>query len=309
MRHGAPLDYFLHAYGPAARPTLALGWTYALICIGVCLIVAGLLTYALMRRRGGGDALIAHDTSGIRWVFIGGGVSTLILFGMAIYAFVALREVAAPARTPISIAVTGYDWWWKADYGGLVVANELHIPTGVPVNIRLNSADVIHAFWVPQLAGKTQMIPGVTTHQWLEADRPGVYRGQCTQFCGAQHAHMAFEVVAQSPADYRAWLTAQSRPAASPTGPLARTGEQVFVSHCGGCHTVRGTKADGDHAPDLTHLMSRRLIAAGLLPTTPDTVMDWVQHAQTLKPGTRMPSFDLPPDDRAALRAYLTGLS
>lgn len=309
MRHGAPLDYFSHVYGPVARSMQALGWTYTAICVGVCLVIIGLLMTAMMRRRGGGDRIVTESGPALTWVMIGSGVSTLILFGMAIYAFIALRAVAAPAKAPVTIAVTGYDWWWKADYGGVVVANELHIPTGVPVKIDLRSADVIHAFWVPQLAGKTQMIPGVTTHQWLQADRPGVYRGQCTQFCGEQHAHMAFEVVAQSPADYRAWLAAQAANAAAPSSALAQTGQHYFRSHCGGCHSVRGTEATGQHAPDLTHLMSRRELAAGLTPNTPDNLINWVEHAQDLKPGTRMPSFDLTPEQRTALKAYLTGLS
>jgi cytochrome c oxidase subunit 2 len=309
MRDRAPLDFFLHAYGPAARPTLWLGWTYAIICLLVCIIITGLLTYALMKRRSGDPEAILHGAAGLKGVFIGSLIATVILFGMAIYAFIALRSVMAPAQAPISIAVTGYDWWWRADYGGVTTANELHIPTGVPVAIRLNSADVIHAFWVPQLAGKTQMIPGVTTQQWLQANRPGVYEGQCTQFCGEQHAHMAFEVVAQSPSDYRAWLAAQAADAAAPQTALAQKGEDIFVRQCGGCHTVRGTPAKGAHAPDLTHLMSRRKIAAGLILNTPDNVMNWVEHAQDLKPGARMPAFNLTKDQRAALRAYLAGLS
>lgn len=304
-----PLGYFLHASGPAARPTLWLGWSYAAICLIVCLLIAGLLLFGIWRRRDGDNGIL-RDTAGVRWVMIGAGISTVVLFAMAIAAFAGLMAVAAPPRpAPLIIAVTGYDWWWKADYGDFATANELHIPTGVPVLIQLQSADVIHAFWVPQLAGKTQMIPGVSTQQWLQADQPGVYRGQCTQFCGLQHAHMAFEVVAQSPADFERWRAGQAAPALPPVAPDALAGRLVFGARCGACHTVRGSDASGVHGPDLTHLMSRRMIAAGLTATTPDSVMDWVAHAQERKPGARMPDTRLSPQDTARLRAYLAGLT
>jgi cytochrome c oxidase subunit 2 len=302
------LGYFLGASGPAARPTLWLDWGFAGVSVAVCLLIAGLLLFSLYRRRADGEAIV-HDTAGVRWVMVGAGLSAGILLVMAVAAFAALMAVAAPPRpASLVIAVTGYDWWWKADYGDFATANELHIPTGVPVYIRLQSADVIHAFWVPQLAGKTQMIPGVSTHQWLQADRPGIYRGQCTQFCGVQHAHMAFEVVAQSPADFARWRASQAGAAIPPVTADAMAGQVVFQGRCGGCHTVRGMVAKGEHGPDLTHLMSRRTIAAGLIETTPDTVMDWVVHAQERKPGARMPDTNLSPTDAAALRAYLSGL-
>ena len=296
-----PLQYVLSASGPAARPTLWLDWVFAAICVAVCVIVAGLLIGGIVRHRQA--AGVMREDQGLYWMLFGTGTSVVVLTGMAVYALVALNGVSMPARTAFKIAVTGYDWWWRADYGDFATANEIHIPTGVPVEIDLNSADVIHAFWVPQLAGKTEMIPGQSTHQWIQADRPGVYRGQCTQFCGLQHAHMAFEVVAQSPADYAQWRATQAQPAAT-GGP----GEAVFVDRCGGCHTVRGTSAAGTHGPDLTHLMSRRTIAAGLMPATPDNVMAWVEHPQALKPGAQMPDTVLTPADRTTLSAYLQGL-
>ncbi len=303
-----PLQYFLSAAGPAARPTLWLDWVFTAICVFVCLIVAGLLLGGLVRRRETTGVMrkdVMREDWGLYWMLLGTGTSVVVLTGMAIYALAALNGVVGPPRAPaLQIAVTGYDWWWRADYGDFVTANEIHIPTGVPVVIALNSADVIHAFWVPQLAGKTQMIPGQSTRQWLQADQPGVYRGQCTQFCGLQHAHMAFEVVAQSPADFAAWRAAQAQPAQATGLP----GEALFVDRCGGCHTVRGTAAAGQHAPDLTHLMSRREIAAGLMATTPANVMEWVEHAQALKPGAQMPDTVLTPAERADLASYLQTL-
>ncbi len=297
-----PLQYVLSASGPAARPTLWLDWVFAAICVAVCVIVAGLLVGGVVRRRKA--AGIMREDQGLYWMLFGTGTSVVVLTGMAVYALVALNGVSMPAHPAFRIAVTGYDWWWRADYGDFATANEIHIPTGVPVEIDLNSADVIHAFWVPQLAGKTEMIPGQSTHQWIQADHPGVYRGQCTQFCGLQHAHMAFEVVAQNPADYATWRTAQTQPAAV----AGSTGEALFIDRCGGCHTVRGTPAAGMHGPDLTHLMSRRMIAAGLMPATPENVMAWVDHPQALKPGAQMPDTVLSPPERADLAAYLQTL-
>jgi cytochrome c oxidase subunit 2 len=167
---------------------------------------------------------------------------------------------------------------------------------------------VIHAFWVPRLAGKTQAIPGQVNTQWIQADVPGVYRGQCTQFCGAQHAHMAFDVVAQPQADFDAWRDAQGRQAASPADGQVRTGQKIFMDRCAGCHTVRGSDAAGVQAPDLTHVGSRRQLAAGSLTNTPEHLLDWVQHAQEIKPDSLMPSITLNVQDAAALSAYLATL-
>jgi cytochrome c oxidase subunit 2 len=189
-----------------------------------------------------------------------------------------------------------------------VTANEIHIPVGMPVLVKLKSADVIHAFWVPMLAGKTQMIPGLTNRQWIEADVAGVYRGQCMQYCGVQHAHMGLEIVAQSQDEFRTWQEAQLRPAATSSATDITAGKGLFMDNCAGCHTVRGTEAVGAHAPDLTHLQSRRLIAAGSLTNTPEHLVQWITHAQELKPGARMPSFTLSDTEISALSAFLSTL-
>jgi cytochrome c oxidase subunit 2 len=311
----APLNYFLHAAGPAAAPTLTLGWIFTAICTAVCVIVAALLIGGIVRRRPELPARGLIHTSGMRWIVIGVGVSTLVLAAMLAHALVTLERVATPPATPaLTITVTAYDWWWKVAYDDspdparrFVTANEIHIPTGEPVRIVLRSADVIHAFWVPRLAGKTQTIPGQTNEQWIQADAPGVYRGQCTQFCGAQHAHMAFEVVAQDRAAFAAWLDRQARPVASDTSSLA--GHKLFVDKCAGCHAIRGTDANGMQAPDLTHLNSRRLIAAGALKNTPQNQLDWIAHAQSIKPESLMPSIALTSDEAEKLSAYLATLN
>jgi cytochrome c oxidase subunit 2 len=314
----APLEYLAHAAGPASLPTQRLEWALIALVSAVMIVVAALLVAALMRRRGSGrpDA-IGAEAGGMSWIYIGTGVSSLALFAALIYVMATLESVAAPRVAPaLQIDVTAYDWWWKVEYPdaddasrSFATANEIHIPVGVPVQIKLRSADVIHAFWVPQLAGKTEMIPGQINEQWIEADAPGVYRGQCSQFCGAQHAHMAFEVVAQPPAEFDAWRRAQARDA-SPAAQSAaiNAGKRLFGERCAGCHAVRGTDAAGAQAPDLTHLGSRRLIAAGQLPNTAANRLDWIQHAQRIKPDSMMPSMALSASDASALSAYLATL-
>lgn len=307
-----PLAYVVHAAGPAARPVFVLGWALLALCTFVCIAIAVLLLIATFRRRtraGGG-----HD-SGLAIVTVGSAISVVLLFGALVYMLRVLGTVALPPRPPaLTIVVTAHDWWWAVRYpddaGGtaFVTANEIHIPVGEPVAVELKSADVIHAFWVPQLAGKTQTIPGQTNHQWLQADRPGVYRGQCSQYCGAQHAHMAFEVVAEPPDAFRAWLAAQRQPPPAPAAGAEQRGRHVFSMRCAGCHTVRGTDATGDAGPDLSHLGSRRLLAAGTLDNTPDNLRRWIAHAQQIKPQTLMPSFALAPRDADDLAAYLATL-
>ena len=311
----APLDYFRHAHGPAAGPTQILDWVFTGIVCAVCIVIACLLLVAIFLKRQPREAReITEGGRGPSWIAIGTALSTILLFAMAIYALQVLNVSAMPSDKPgLTITVTAYDWWWRAKYESanvrdrFVTANEIHIPVGMPVLVKLNSADVIHAFWVPQLAGKTQAIPGLTTQQWLQADEPGVYRGQCTQFCGLQHAHMAFEVIAESPAAFEQWEQDQRKTAAS-TALNTSAGQKIFMDQCGACHTVRGTAAAGDHAPDLTHLGSRSMIGAGLMTNTPEHLSDWIAHAQELKPGSRMPDIALPADQAAALSTYLATL-
>lgn len=320
----APLEYVLHAAGPAASPTLRLAWALLALTLAVACIVTALLVTALIRGRlrektRTDPTALGADAGGMRWVWIGSGLSTLGLFGALIYALVTLESVAMPSRAPsITIDVTGYDWWWKIEYRDpaspadaaqtITTANELHIPVGEPIRIVLHSADVIHAFWVPQLAGKTQAIPGITNEQWIQADHAGTYRGQCTQFCGEQHAHMGFEVMAQPRADFDAWLRLQRMPADTGTTVIdahTQAGQALFGTRCAGCHTVRGTDAAGVQGPDLTHLNSRAMIAAGTLSNSEANQLDWVMHAQQIKPDSLMPSIPLTTDEAVALTAYL----
>jgi len=316
----APLQYLFDPAGPASAPTYTLGWALIGLVSFVVIVVAVLLVGALCRRRPplapGEERKLPPDSGGMSWIVIGTGLSTLGLFGALVYAMVTLESVASPpSEPPLTIDVTGYDWWWKVHYidaanpsREFVTANEIHIPVGVPVRVELRSADVIHTFWVPRLTGKMEMIPGQTNMQWMQADRPGIFRGQCAQFCGPGHAHMAFEVIAQPKAEFEAWADAQRKSAQPLATPEARAGQHVFDERCAGCHTVRGTSAVGMQAPDLTHLASRRTIVAAQLENTAQNRLDWIEHAQRIKPDALMPSIALSASDAAALSSYLSTL-
>ncbi|SFN62766.1 cytochrome c oxidase subunit 2 [Nitrosospira briensis] len=312
----APLNYFLHSHGPASRPTMYLGWVLAGLSVAVCLIIALLLITAMLRKRPAADSrVIGQESGGLRWIYIGTGISTCILAGLVVYSLMVLNNVANPPTAPaITLTVTGYDWWWKIEYDHpesakrFITANEIHVPVGQPVLLKLKSADVIHAFWVPKLAGKTQLIPGLINQKWIQADEAGIYSGQCSQFCGVGHAHMGFEVVAESANDFQKWQEEQLRTVSpSPAGRI-NAGYKLFLDRCAGCHTIRGTDAAGEHGPDLTHLNSRRRLAGGLLANTPDDLMDWITRAQKHKPGSRMPSMVLSDDERSVLALFLSTL-
>jgi cytochrome c oxidase subunit 2 len=213
------------------------------------------------------------------------------------------------------INVTAYQWWWQATYEDhepariFHTANELHVPVGRPVLVRLRSNDVIHSFWVPNLHGKRDLIPGRELFITFRADKPGVYRGQCAEFCGHQHARMAFLVVAEEPESYERWAEAQRQSAREPRSETEKRGQEVFMSSpCMMCHTIQGTPAQGRVAPDLTHIASRRTLAAGTLPNTRGNLASWIVDPHASKPGVNMPAIALRPDDLHALLAYLGSL-
>lgn len=316
----APMAYF-HTVGPAADPITRLGWGLGVVSIAVVVIIAVLLLVGIFRRRRqlpedrSEQLAVRRDAGGMQWIYIGVGVSTIVLIACMIWTLVTIGLVKSPAVAPVlTIQITASQWWWSLRYANsqaqrtFITANEIHIPVGQPVRFELSSADVIHSFWVPKLAGKMDIIPGQTNVTWLQANRPGVYRGQCAVFCGAQHAHMAFVVVAQTPQDFAAWLDAQLKDAPVPVSGTALAGAQVFQAHCAACHTVRGSNAAGLVGPDLTHLMARRSLAAGLLPNTPGNLAGWISHPQGLKPGSDMPNQTLSGLELANVMAYLNTL-
>lgn len=315
-----PLNYMRSA-GPAADPLTQLGWGLLIISLLVTLIIAVLLVLAIFRRRGKanvdaqGRLPLGRGAGGMSWIYIGVGISTVVLFATTIWTLLTLSAVASPAVKPaLTLEVTGHQWWWEVKYLNdapsqtFVTANEIHIPVGKPVRVKVATSDVIHSFWVPQLAGKIDVIPGQNNSLWLQADQPGDYAGQCMEYCGTQHAHMAFHVIAQDPAEFAAWRRQQLAPA-SPAGTSVQRGQQVFMLRCSVCHTVRGTMAGGRLGPDLTHVASRSTIAAGQLPNNTATLAAWITGAQTLKPGCRMPSIQLTAQELNNVVAYLGSLN
>ncbi len=217
-----------------------------------------------------------------------------------------------PLQDAVHIEVTANQWWWSVKYidgpvsQTFVTANEIHVPVGRPVLVKLRASDVIHSLWIPSLAGKKDLVPGRTATLAFRADRPGIYRGQCAEFCGFQHAFMAFEVHAQPPEQYEAWRRQQQQPAPEPAEARAQRGKQLFQSiQCAMCHGIQGTIAQGHTAPDLTHLASRRTIAAGTLPNTAANLASWIADPHRHKPGVNMPANPMSAEDLAALVAYL----
>jgi cytochrome c oxidase subunit 2 len=250
---------------------------------------------------------------------VGGGIlfPLAVLSALTLYAFFSTAALVRADEAPAArIEVTGELWWWRVKYrdanGEVIVetANEIHIPAGLPVDFTLTSADVIHSFWVPNLAGKIDMLPGHVNRLRIRAEAPGVFRGQCAEYCGAQHANMAFQVVAHAPADYASWLATHVRPAAEPDTAFLQQGRQAFFDNgCGQCHVVHGTPAAGGLGPDLTHVGSRLTLAAGIYPNGVGPLAGWIAGSQQLKPGNRMPSFGhIPPEDLRALAAYMHSL-
>jgi cytochrome c oxidase subunit 2 len=217
---------------------------------------------------------------------------------------------ATPESDATDIEVIGWMWWWEVRYPrlGIVSANEVHIPVGRPVRLTVSTADVIHSFWVPRLHGKLDLVPGRANTLRLDATEPGVYRGQCAEYCGLQHTRMGITVVAHDADSYATWTANEQAPAATPVDSLAARGAGVFEVACAACHTVRGTLATGARGPDLTHLASRRAIGAGTLPNTREHLMAWVADAQRVKPGNAMPTMHLRDDDLRAVVAYLETL-
>jgi cytochrome c oxidase subunit II len=311
-----PMDT-LHADGLMAKRILPLTQALLIVSAVVVVIITALVSIAILRRgRGGGvpDTPI-EETGGRGWISIGVGLSTIVLVGLVVWTSMTMARIANPPDKPaLSIDVRGHQWWWEFVYRNddpskiFTTANEIHIPVGKPVRFTLNGEDVIHTFWVPSLGGKIQLIPGQTNITWLQADRPGVYRGQCSQYCGQQHAHMVFSVFADAPNAFEAWREEQLRAAPQPVSDEMRLGEQRFIGRCGVCHTVRGTPANGHVGPDLTHLMSRTTIAGGELPNNPGFLSGWVANPQGLKPGSLMPDPELSGPDLASIRSFLVTL-
>ena len=306
--------------GTLATRTEQLWWFAFWIATAVYVITLAFLAWSVARarrRERTGHALDGGvEQRMTRAVIYGVGATVTILLVFLGYDLMVGRTLSpVPSTRPLTIEVTGRQWWWSVTYadssprGRFTTANEVHVPVGEPVLFLLSAQDVIHSFWVPNLAGKKDMIPGYTASFWFQADTAGVYRGQCAEFCGTQHAKMALWIVAEPRARYDAWAAQQREPAKAPGDSVAARGKEVFlVTSCAMCHAIEGTEAGSHAGPDLTHVGSRRTLAAGSLPNTREALAAWITDAQSFKPGARMPANALHPDDLNALVTYLQGL-
>lgn len=308
----------LEPYGPDSARTAYMTWGMFAVAGIVVIVVSILLWMAFQRsRQDRSEAnLYANDRTSLRNVVLGGGfaplIVLLIMMGLGIGIENSINTLGKNGADNLEIEIIGHQWWWEVRYTNQVfdTANEIHIPAGQPVTLHVTTADVIHSFWVPELHGKIDLIPGQTNTFTLQADKVGTYRGQCAEFCGTQHAHMAFLVIADSPEDFAAWLKNQEQPGVEPeVGSLEQQGQQAFLgSACVYCHTIEGTNASGHVGPDLTHLSSRQTIASGTLPNNPGNLAGWTINSQTIKPGNHMPPMNLNGDQVQALLAYLATL-
>jgi cytochrome c oxidase subunit II len=298
---------------PAGAEAAALQALSLVLIAGATLLFAGvtvLLVLALRQRE--------KRAISTAWWILGGGIGfpVVVLSALLLYSTARTAGLERPlADPPLVVGVTGRLWWWEVRYRDpasgheVMLANELRLPVGRPAQIALGSADVIHSFWVPSVHGKKDLIPGRINRTWLRIDEPGVYRGQCAEFCGLEHARMAITIHADPPDVFAAWLAHQREPAAPPASAQAVRGLQVFTgSPCVLCHTIAGTTAGGRLGPDLTHVASRSTLAAGTLPNTTGNLAGWILDPQHIKPGVRMPATSLAPADYHALLAYLGGL-
>jgi cytochrome c oxidase subunit II len=299
--------------GPDASRIADLAWTLFAMAAGVLLIVLLALAAAL-RGSAAWRARLARPGTVIAAGIVFPAVVLSALLAYDVWLARGHATVALPPDT-LRIEVTGEQWWWRVAYVDargqrIASANELRIPVGRSVELSLASADVIHSFWVPRLAGKLDMIPGRTTRLHLRADHAGIFRGQCAEYCGGAHALMAFEVIALAPDEFETWLRREAAAAAEPSSEAGRQGRELFLAAgCGGCHAIRGTEASGTIGPDLTRLASRRWLGANTLRLTADNLALFIAGNQHLKPGNRMPDFRVfSPEELSALTAYLAEL-
>jgi cytochrome c oxidase subunit II len=311
---------YMVAAGTKNYGVVSLLYFVLAISVVVVLLIAVFVVVGMFRRRADQaeprQVAVERCGNGLPWIYIGSAISLVVLFAIAVWDYVVLANVATvPGNAaPFIIQVVGHQWWWEFRYKtddpsrSFDTANELHIPVGKPVRLEINTADVIHSFWVPVLTGKMDTIPGQNNQTWIEAQTPGVYRGQCTEYCGLQHANMALFAVAQPQDQFDAWWNNQLQGAATPGAPIAARGEADFVEHCGVCHTVLGTRAGGRVGPDLSHLMTRMTIASGTLPNTIGYLSGWIADPQHIKPGNYMPNLDVSGPQLNRIRAFLETL-
>jgi len=300
----------LHPASAHADDLRWLWWVLFAIAAAVLVAVTFLLIWAVLRTPSPSEERQEHPF-GTRLVWVGGVIIPLLILAFVFALSIARMAGSGGSQTDLTIEVIGHQWWWEVRYpqNNVTTANEIHLPVGRRAQIRVTSADVIHGFWVPQLQGKIDAIPGQTNTIELEAAEAGSYRGECLVFCALQHANMNFLVIAEPPDEFGRWLSHQAEAPSPPSNPETLSGQQIFLrSACSSCHTVAGTSAGGTAGPNLTHLASRRQLAAGTIPNTPEALGNWVVDPQSAKPGNRMPNESITGPDLHALLAYLESL-
>jgi cytochrome c oxidase subunit II len=313
-----PVPNMFVPVSPPADMIRELSWLVFGISAGIFLVVTGVLVYCILRyrERPGDDReppqVYGSNQIELAWTLVP-TLIVLVLF-LATARTINDLELRSPPAGSLDVTLVGHQWWWEIRYPelGIVTANELHVPVSIspttrPTFLRLESADVIHSFWVPQLAGKTDVIPNRANTMWFEPRQTGTYLGQCAEYCGTQHAHMLLRVIVHSPEDFDAWVASQKAPQV--VDPAVGEGRRVFeATACVSCHTLGGTDANGTFGPDLTHLMSRETIGAGAATNTPDNLRRWVTDPSGIKPGALMPAMKLSDQKIDELTAYLVSL-
>ena len=298
----------LHPASPAAHTIATLWWVLLAVCGIYTAGTFALFFYAIFRPKQ--DQAAPYN--GNVFILIGGVfLPFLVLLGLLIYSVQATTYLRMP-ETGMTIRVVGHRFWWEVEYPehGIVNANELHIPVGEPVRLELTSRDVIHSFWVPELHGKMDMFPDLTTHFWIQADRVGIYRGQCAEFCGVQHALMAFHVIAMPPEEFAAWVADKQQSRPDPDTEVFQRGHPAFMRHgCAACHAIRNTEAVSRAGPDLTLMGSRRMLGAATRHNTREHMRDWLEDPDKIKPGVLMPpTKNISEEELEALVDYMLSL-
>ena len=302
-----------HPMSPEAQAITNLFVITLCICAVIFAVVAGLVGYSLARyrwRKGDRDPaqIAGNKRVEVVWTVIPFAI-VLALFGLTVRAMNRSDPAPAAGEQP-DLEIIGHQWWWevRSPKLGYVTANEIHIPVGKDFLVRLDTADVLHEFWVPELGRKMTTIPGAGNELWLRADEPGTYEGTCTEFCGTEHAWMRFQVIAESEAKYQAWVHEQQQAPAPVTGEAARGREDFLTMTCVNCHAIKAVGGTRDAGPDLTHVADRRYLASRLLPNTPANLRRWLTNPQAVKPGALMPNFKLTPTQVDDLAAYFETL-
>src|SRR5437899_2052664 len=308
-----PSSNALDPQSPLARAIYELGIVSGVVFALIFVIVTGAILYAIFRFRARGgeperEQLAGNKKVGIAWTVI----PFLIVVFLLVMTLQAMNRADPPPAPSPDLVITGHQFWWQVDYpgSGAITANEIHIPVGKPLSVRLESKDVLHEFWVPKLTRKMTNVPGQPNHIWLQADKPGTYIGQCSEFCGTQHAWMRILVVADEPSKFEEWQRAQLQPGQAATSDATAKGLVLFqTSTCINCHAIRGvTGADLRVAPDLTHVASRRQLAAGIIENTPANMRLWLKYPQHIKPDTSMPDLEFTDEQLDQLTEYLSTL-